>query len=254
MDDVNNNSDGDESIEHQHLGLIDEEQALDDGVIWNKNGNMAIPFLTPSDISTLKIMASSFRKSNAIIYNTPATTHVNSGNDDINLQESNLLEASLVDFDVRNTRSRAGLFYEGGRFGNKPGPCVAFEAEQQSDRASDAISRRRSTYIEHSQERTSFLNRFASFLSGDEDMEHDDERLKSKLSEDTFSFFIMTPIKSTPYVTGWAVVVVKTIIYSLILANMLRLGTANNPLGIPASTEWPIIMAQTIAVAISKFF
>ena len=268
-------NDDDKSIEH--LGLIDEEQALalvsyPDGAILKTNNNSqgsinmtaAMPFLTHAEIMTLKTLASSFNKSNK--NRPPAVNFNNSGSKDPLEESANLFQQSLVDFDISNgsTRDHAGLFP------SSKGPSFGFaieENEQSSlstnrDATTDtrmSIARRRSTFAEQSKEgkSKSFFDKFAFFDiddEDDEDMQHDDERLKSKLSEDTFSFLIMTPVKSTPYLTGWAIVVVKIIIYSLILANMLRLGTEDNTLGIPASTEWPIVIAQVIAVGISKSF
>ena len=106
-------------------------------------------------------------------------------------------------------------------------------------------------------------------------LEDDQERLRSKLSEDTFSFLITTPISSTPFITSWMVMFTKTLIYSLILASMvsagnmlfyfffrtytqtklivfqLQAGTRDNPLAIPAATSWPVVVCQIFAVGIT---
>ena len=87
---------------------------------------------------------------------------------------------------------------------------------------------------------------------GDEDLDGNEEVLKTaKLSEDTFSFLITNPVCSTPFAMSMFVVFLKTVIYSLILANMLDKGTSRNPLAIPASTSWPVIVTQIFAVFIT---
>jgi hypothetical protein len=71
----------------------------------------------------------------------------------------------------------------------------------------------------------------------------------TSLSEDTFSFLIVAPLFSIPFLTGVLVLGIKTTMYTLILADMMTKGTPNNILGIPASLELPVVVSQVLAVA-----
>jgi hypothetical protein len=74
----------------------------------------------------------------------------------------------------------------------------------------------------------------------------------SNLSEDTFSFLIVSPVVSISFFTGILIFGVKATMYTLILADMMTKGTPNNLLGIPAALELPVAVSQILAVA-SKY-
>lgn len=79
----------------------------------------------------------------------------------------------------------------------------------------------------------------------------DDDSKWTTFSEDTFSFLITEPVRSASFATGFFVVSIKAVLYSMILANLLVQGTEDNVLGISASVEWPIAVCQLLTVAIT---
>lgn len=81
--------------------------------------------------------------------------------------------------------------------------------------------------------------------------EQDDSSGWTKFSEDTFTFLITAPLRSFSFATGLAIVSLKAVLYSILLASMLVQGTEGNVFGISASVEWPIVACQLMTVAIT---
>ena len=73
----------------------------------------------------------------------------------------------------------------------------------------------------------------------------------AQMNDDTFSFLLTTPVGSAPFSIGFMIVMLKATIYALILASMLNLDHAQNPLNIPANLSWPIVVSQVVALFIT---
>ena len=86
---------------------------------------------------------------------------------------------------------------------------------------------------------------------GLEDDEMNDDHKLTSLSQDTFAFLIMSPIRSILFLTGSIVTFIKILIYSLVFANLIKGGSPGNILGVPSTQEWPTVVFQFFAVAIT---
>jgi hypothetical protein len=83
------------------------------------------------------------------------------------------------------------------------------------------------------------------------DTETREKTVKAKLSPDTFSFLIASPVRSAPFVAGLFILGLKGGIFALIAANLVDTKAENNPLGIPTSVPAPVIVGQFLALFIA---
>lgn len=78
-----------------------------------------------------------------------------------------------------------------------------------------------------------------------------DRTVKSKLSPDTFSFLIASPVRSSPFMVGLFILGLKGGIFSLIATNLVDTQNDGNPLNIPTSVPAPVIIGQFLALFIA---
>ena len=86
----------------------------------------------------------------------------------------------------------------------------------------------------------------------DHGQEKDDDE-KDTLSENTFSFLISAKFGSIPFMTGIAIFLLKNVIFSLVVVNLLDITKVFNKLGIPVSVESAVMASQFLAFIISVF-
>ena len=73
------------------------------------------------------------------------------------------------------------------------------------------------------------------------------------LAEDTFSFIISAHPRSGPFACGVFVFGLKTLIFWLVLVNLINFDLQFNRLGVPVSVNTTVVISQFIAFAISVF-
>ena len=73
------------------------------------------------------------------------------------------------------------------------------------------------------------------------------------LAEDTFSFIISAHPRSLPFACGVFVSGLKTLIFLLVLVNLINFDVQFNKLGVPVSVNTTVVISQFIAFAISVF-
>ena len=75
--------------------------------------------------------------------------------------------------------------------------------------------------------------------------------IKSSLPEDTFSFLIVCRMRSVPFFIGISVLALKTLIFTLIMSNLIDADNEENPLSIPPSVKQEVIISQFAALFIA---
>ena len=90
-----------------------------------------------------------------------------------------------------------------------------------------------------------------SFVVKDPDDEGGVDERMTTLPEDTFSFVISSKPFSVPFATAMAVYALKTVIFYLVLVNLINHNAVFNKLGIPVSVDTAVVISQVLAFAIS---
>ncbi|CAB9522004.1 expressed unknown protein [Seminavis robusta] len=95
-------------------------------------------------------------------------------------------------------------------------------------------------------------NKRSSTVVIGEDGNVKDDMLEQHLSEDTFGFLLATPVSSAPFYMGIGVLLFQVAIYVLMVMNLLDVDQASeNLFGVPANVNWPVWIAQIIAIIIA---